>query len=142
MTSTKVSGLCALALLISQALFLPASYCASAGGALSKDELTKQEGIYQSRGGAVPEGYVIGRSLALYEDALSAAFGRSLSALAPNDRWRMRYLELVQPLHARECCSRGQTLASSIRVFLQKLVLLRNAGSDRYFCGTRAPGRQ
>ena len=79
--------MCALALFVSQAVFSPSSYCASASGAVSKDELTKQEGIYQSKGGAVPSGYVIGRSLDLYHDALRQAFGRSLASLAPTDRW-------------------------------------------------------
>ncbi|RPI41515.1 MAG: hypothetical protein EHM59_19980 [Betaproteobacteria bacterium] len=87
MTAVRISGLCALALLVSQAVFAPATHAASAGAALSQEELTKQRRIYQSRGSETPSGYVIDRALALYADALAADFDRSLAALGPAERW-------------------------------------------------------
>jgi hypothetical protein len=50
-------------------------------------EATKQEGIYRSKGEAVPKGYVIGRDLDAYISALPPDFGRSLATLGANDRW-------------------------------------------------------
>jgi hypothetical protein len=51
------------------------------------EEASKQSGIYQSRGAAVPEGYVIDRSLMSYAFTLSPEFNRSLADLGPADRW-------------------------------------------------------
>jgi hypothetical protein len=52
-----------------------------------KDEFSKQENIYRSQGDAVPEGYTVDRTLALYSDALHPEFSRSLAAMGPQERW-------------------------------------------------------
>ncbi len=51
------------------------------------EELSKQETIYRSQGESTPDGYTVDRSLAVYADALSSGFARTLAALGPNDRW-------------------------------------------------------
>lgn len=51
------------------------------------EELSKQETIYRSQGESTPDGYTIDRSLAIYANALSTGFARTLAALGPNDRW-------------------------------------------------------
>ena len=50
-------------------------------------EIKKQEGIYQSKGTAVPDGYITYRALKDYEDLLPAGFARALGELGPADRW-------------------------------------------------------
>src|SRR6185503_15713506 len=57
------------------------------GNPTFSEEVSKQTQIYQSRGEAVPEGYVIGRSLLLYGDALAPGFNRALGSLGAKDRW-------------------------------------------------------
>jgi SAM-dependent methyltransferase len=52
-----------------------------------KEEASKQEGIYNSKGEKVPAGYVISRGLAFYTSALPAGFKRSLIDLGASDRW-------------------------------------------------------
>jgi hypothetical protein len=74
-------------LFILQAFGLVAAHAAERGSPEFKEELTKQESIYQSRGIRVPEGYVINRSLASYAETLSSDFSRALAKLGPNDRW-------------------------------------------------------
>lgn len=51
------------------------------------EEISKQDGIYQSRGITVPEGYVIDRSLLSYTFTLPSEFIDSLANLGPKDRW-------------------------------------------------------
>ena len=51
------------------------------------DEIAKQESIYRSRGAAVPRGYVTDRTLADYEELLSAGFGDALGKLGATERW-------------------------------------------------------
>lgn len=51
------------------------------------EEVSKQTQIYESRGEAVPEGYVIGRSLLSYGNALASGFNRALGSLGAKDRW-------------------------------------------------------
>lgn len=57
------------------------------GTALFRDEVSKQEKIYQSKGAARPDGYVIDRSLMLYQEGLCTGFGPALAALGPSHRW-------------------------------------------------------
>lgn len=52
-----------------------------------QDERTRQDNIYQSKGAAVPQGYVIGRALAAYTSALPAAFEQDLAGLTATGRW-------------------------------------------------------
>jgi hypothetical protein len=52
-----------------------------------KEEASKQEGIYGSKGEKVPAGYVISRGLSFYTSALPAGFKRSLTSLGASDRW-------------------------------------------------------
>lgn len=74
-------------LFILQAFWLAAAHAAERGSPEFKEELSKQESIYQSRGIRVPEGYVINRTLASYSETLAADFSRALAKLGPNDRW-------------------------------------------------------
>ena len=57
------------------------------GAPLSPEEVSRQQGIYQSQGQEVPRGYVIDRGLAAYASALPREFDRNLSTLGPADRW-------------------------------------------------------
>ncbi len=52
-----------------------------------REEMSKQEGIYQSKGEERPAGYTIERSLDDYLRALPSAFDFALSNLSPKDRW-------------------------------------------------------
>ncbi len=55
--------------------------------AVLKKEAAEQTRIYQSRGEAVPETYVIDRSLLSYAATLLPGFDRSLAELGPAHRW-------------------------------------------------------
>jgi SAM-dependent methyltransferase len=87
LTHTGIRLLALLALLALQALWLGPAH--SQGGASPKieEQISIQESIYRSRGDAVPEGYVIDRSLLSYTFTLSDGFDDSLASLGPNDRW-------------------------------------------------------
>jgi len=52
-----------------------------------KEEVLKQEKIYQTPGENIPSGYVIDRSLLAYTATLLSGFDRDLAALRPGDRW-------------------------------------------------------
>jgi SAM-dependent methyltransferase len=52
-----------------------------------KEEVLKQEKIYQTPGEQIPSGYVIDRSLLAYTATLLSGFDRELAALGPGDRW-------------------------------------------------------
>lgn len=73
--------------LVLHALWLAPSQAADPGTPKFKEELSKQEMIYQSRGEKVPDGYVIDRSLLSYTHTLPPAFGPSLAALDEKGRW-------------------------------------------------------
>jgi len=51
------------------------------------EEFSKQLQIFQTKGEAVPEGFVVDRGLLAYSFALSSEFDRGLAALGPGDRW-------------------------------------------------------
>lgn len=70
-----------------QILWLPSSHGAEPADQPFREEIVKQELIYQSRGDKTPEGYVIDRSLLAYTKALSSEFDHALGALGPADRW-------------------------------------------------------
>jgi len=76
-----------VALLLVQVLSVTALHAQSPAEPEFSDELAKQKDIYQSKGDAVPEGYVIGRSLLSYQFILSSDFNRALASLGPKDRW-------------------------------------------------------
>jgi len=84
MTNTTLR---AAALLILHVLWLPQARAADATAPQFKDELSKQEQIYQSRGEKVPDGYVIDRSLLSYTHTLPPAFDLALALLGPQERW-------------------------------------------------------
>jgi hypothetical protein len=83
----KNAGIRVIALLILQALWVGTPHSAEPGSALKTEEMSKQESIYRSQGEQRPEGYVIDRSLSMYNDALSSDFDRTLASLGPKDRW-------------------------------------------------------
>jgi hypothetical protein len=57
------------------------------GNPAFKEEVLKQEKIYQTPGEQIPSGYVIDRSLLAYTATLLSGFDRELAALGPGDRW-------------------------------------------------------
>lgn len=52
-----------------------------------KEEVKRQQGIYQSKGADVPTGYVIGRAFAAYASALPPAFDEDVTRLGASGRW-------------------------------------------------------
>jgi hypothetical protein len=52
-----------------------------------KEEASKQERIYDSKGEKIPAGYVISRGLAFYTATLPAGFKHALNTLGAADRW-------------------------------------------------------
>jgi hypothetical protein len=59
----------------------------AAGPTAFREEVAKQNEIYDSKGAKTPEGYVIDRSLLSYAHLLPEEFFKSLSRLGPQDRW-------------------------------------------------------
>ena len=86
MTSLKVTGLRLVTLLALQLFWVSASQAATADPSF-KDENARQKAIYDSRGEARPEGYVIDRSLLSYNFTLPEEFSGSLADLGAEDRW-------------------------------------------------------
>jgi len=68
------------------ALWLNAAWPQEPAPARLDEEMIKQEKIYNSRGGEVPEGYITGRTLLSYMQLLPGFCG-SLGALGSSDRW-------------------------------------------------------
>ncbi len=87
MKDLMIAGLRIVVLLVLQALGVATAHSAHPGSPISSEEISRQEGIYSSRGAAVPEGYVIDRSLLSYAFTLPSEFKRSLANLGPTDRW-------------------------------------------------------
>ena len=87
MINPKFTGLRILALLVLQTLWVPTARSEPPRSPAFKEEASKQTAIYQSKGQAVPDGYVIGRSLLSYTIALPSEFTQSLAKLGPEDRW-------------------------------------------------------
>lgn len=83
----KNTGIRIVVLFILQTLWLQTSHSADQNSPQFKEEVSKQESIYQSQGEQVPEGYVIDRALLSYTHTLSSEFDRSLANLGPKDRW-------------------------------------------------------
>ena len=77
-----------VAVMLCLQIFWPAqSLAADAVVPRLKEELLKQEQIYQGRGEQRLEGYVIDRSLLSYIYTLSAGFDRALAKLGAKERW-------------------------------------------------------
>jgi len=87
MTSLKVTGLRLVSLLALQLVWVSTSHSATAAEPAFKTEVDKQRAIYQSRGEARPEGYVIDRGLLSYRYTLPPGFSDSLADLGPEERW-------------------------------------------------------
>ena len=83
----KNSGIRLVALVILQTVCSETSHSQYPSSPQFRGETLKQESIYQSKGEAVPEGYVIDRSLLDYALALPSGFDRTLANLGPGDRW-------------------------------------------------------
>ncbi len=76
-----------LAMLVFQ-MSLPGMAQAQSPGAGSlRDEISRQDSIFQSKGDQVPGGYSIDRTLADYVLGLSNEFDRELAGLSAKDRW-------------------------------------------------------
>lgn len=76
-----------VALILMQTMWLGTSFSQTASPSKFKEEASRQESIYQSKGEKTPEGYVIDRGLISYTFTLPAEFDRSLANLGPADRW-------------------------------------------------------
>jgi hypothetical protein len=76
-----------MAALVLQAACITASASEAPPTPALDPEVAKQRSIYQSRGEAVPQGYVIDRSLLSYAFVLPAEFKQTLASLGPADRW-------------------------------------------------------
>ena len=87
MITPKNTGIRLAFLLVLQTLWLGSSHAQPAGPPQFKEEASKQEDIYQSKGEKTPAGYVIDRGLLSYTFTLPAEFDRSLANLGPADRW-------------------------------------------------------
>jgi SAM-dependent methyltransferase len=84
-TSTaKAAGLWLAALIV---LHAAAAGAQQPAPAQPTDEFAKQERIYRSQGADIPSGYVTGRVLSDYADALPKGFCGALSRLRSTDRW-------------------------------------------------------
>jgi len=87
MTALKSTGIRIVALFVLQTLWLETPRSQPAGIPNFKEEVSRQESIFRSKGEQVTEGYVIDRSLLSYTSTLPAEFEQSLANLGPNDRW-------------------------------------------------------
>ncbi|MEQ1775941.1 MAG: hypothetical protein ABL891_19360 [Burkholderiales bacterium] len=87
MVAMKKNGIRIVALILLQTMWLGTSHSQTADPSKFKEEASKQESIYQSKGEKTPEGYVIDRGLISYTFTLPAEFDRSLANLGPTDRW-------------------------------------------------------
>jgi len=74
-------------LLLLQLLWLVPSRSQDSAVPSFKDEIAKQNSIYQTRGKEVPAGYIVSRSLSSYAETLPSGFRSTLQSLGPNDRW-------------------------------------------------------
>jgi hypothetical protein len=70
-----------------QALCTGTAQSQAADNSLFKDELSRQEQIYQGKGEQRLDGYVIDRGLSTYTNALPSGFGSALANLGAGDRW-------------------------------------------------------
>jgi SAM-dependent methyltransferase len=114
-----------IVLVLAQVLWPCFSHAQTAQNKKIEEETLKQESIYQSRGAEVPEGYVIGRALPAYVNALPSEFGQDLANLGASGRWLdigagegQAILDYYNPTSAieknREESSKVQSVAISI----------------------------
>jgi hypothetical protein len=87
LTIPASTGLWLAALVLLQALCVEPSRSEDQRFPVFNEEISKQEGIYRSRGASVPSGYVLDRSLSNYGELLPTGFERALADLGPGDRW-------------------------------------------------------
>jgi hypothetical protein len=87
MIRPNMAGLRLAVLLAVSIAWTPAWSAETARGTLSPDEVAKQKAIYDSKGDATPDGYVVGRTLLSYTYILLDEFKRSLGSLGGKDRW-------------------------------------------------------
>ena len=85
MTSLKIAG--RIVVLAASTVAFGAALAASADHPVFKEEVSKQNAIYDSKGQNTPEGYVVDRGLLSYSFALSPDFKDTLAKLGENDRW-------------------------------------------------------
>jgi hypothetical protein len=72
---------------LAHALELAAGWAQDIAPPKLDEEFAEQEKIYRSRGADRPAGYVIGRGLSDYAEALPSGFCEALSKLGSSDRW-------------------------------------------------------
>jgi len=87
MSALKNTAKRTVVLLVFQTLWLETSHSQVPVNPAFREEISKQETIYQSKGEQVPEGYSVDRSLADYTLALPSDFDPALARLGPEDRW-------------------------------------------------------
>ncbi len=81
-----------------------------------KEEISRQEKIYQTPGENIPSGYVIDRSLLAYTVSLFTGFDRALAALGPGDRWLDVGADRGQAIVETLACGTPQYDVASTRV--------------------------
>jgi SAM-dependent methyltransferase len=86
-TVSKSAGMRLAVLAVLQALCLEPSRSEDPAFPRFDEEVVKQESIYRSERGNVPEGYVVDRSLSNYAEVLPTGFDRALAGLGDGDRW-------------------------------------------------------
>ena len=87
MRRLKAQAVWLTAIIVVHPAWAPAHASEASAAARLEAEAAKQSSIYESRGSAVPEGYVIDRSLLSYTFVLPSQFKQSLADLAEGDRW-------------------------------------------------------
>jgi SAM-dependent methyltransferase len=113
-----------IVLVLLQALWPSSAHAQSTQNSKIEEEALKQESIYQSKGDKVPEGYVIGRALPAYVNALPSEFGQDLANLGTSGRWLdigagegqaiLDYYNPVSPLEKTRDENKAQSVAISI----------------------------
>lgn len=125
---TKTARL-SLAMVLVQALGLPAVWPQDSAHPRIEDEAAKQHKIYQSRGADVPGGYVTTRGLLDYGGFLSAGFCDTLDKLGTSDRWLdigagagraiLDYYAAPDAMAPAGACSRPGGLASAVAMSIE-----------------------
>jgi hypothetical protein len=84
---TARTGLAILMVIVLQLLGLELGWAQESTPPRMNEEIAKQEKIYGSRGGDIPNGYVTNRALSDYMEILPYGFCDALASLGSSDRW-------------------------------------------------------
>ncbi len=87
MTALHARAGCLSMLFVLQVMCLGTSYAQTPDIPALKEELSRQDAIYQGRGAELLKGYVINRALTSYKETMISGFASSLANLGVQDRW-------------------------------------------------------